>query len=1169
MFRCRLLPVLLLLLSATSLRAQSPLADITATVTDPHGAALPHAQVSLQPTEGPGTTQSTETDAHGVFHLSAQPGCLYSLHIQAPGFAPFETSVTSVTAGSTLEPIALILARVDENITVQGSAAEVTIDPEETQVGTSLSEHQLADVPLNGRSFTDLLAISPGVVPQTSAQPNAVVMSGVASTPPSGDLDVGALSVSGQRETANSFRVNGANVQEDVNMGVAIVPTLDSIAELKVLTDSFDARLGNQAGGQIQLTTRSGADSLHGSAYEYLRNTALDARSYFSLSHAPFHQNQFGGTLGGPALAKRLFYFADYQRTRQTQGIDSGLISVPSAPEHTGDLSDRAALLTGSVNGDAWAQTLSQRLGQTVTVGEPYAQLFPNGSIPLAAWSAPALHLVGYLPTPNIGSTGFATASAAQSVADNKGALRLDTQTPAGAASLYGFLDQYSLVNPYPTGQGGATVPGFSARNQGRAQLLSAALVTTIGVSTVNQAHLGALRNAATVGQPIGGQGVSLSQQGFVTGPGTLGIVPGLPQIQGVENIVFNSLTLGTDVTGLTQAENIFEASNDLTRTLRSHTLSFGATFHADQINTHPDIYDNGSFTFTGSESGLDFADFLLGIDSSYTQGQGQNFYNRNHYLGLYAQDSWKARPNITLNYGLRWDLLPPWSEKYNQLLSLDPSEQSVVFPNAPQGILFPGDPGVARTLAPTRWNGFAPRVALSWSPTGAAWGHPGQTALRAGYGLYRSAFEGLSAGIMSGNPPYGFTDTSSAPTLFDQPFVTAATGASVGQRFPLQSVPFGASPSHPYTQVDWANFEPLTGIPAFDRNNRVPYTENYTLSFERALNSATTLQLTYVGTQAHHLLAIQEVNPGNPAACLALSQPSQVAPGSATCGPFNESSTFTTAAGATIVGTRGPYSGAFGSVNLQRTIANAHDNALEVNLRHQGQRLFFQLAYTFSRSIDQSSSLAEPVYPASVPGAAGASRALSAFDIAHNLSADYHYELPLAEISTVLAHASQRLVQGWQISGLTRFSTGMPVTLVNNNDTSLLGTPPNGINNNGIDEPQLAPGPLRLNFRPGPQSQAFNTSLFTLPALGTLGNARRRFFAGPGAFNSDLALTKSTHLHDTLDLNLRAEAFNVFNHSQFFGPATINGNLSAANFGQIQAASPPRLMQLVLRLTF
>ena len=1151
--------LLFCLIAACSLSAAQekhpPQNAVSTTVSDQTGAPLLHAEVTLH-SAAPGTAPLTaQTDDRGSFTLPVVPGQRYTLTIHADGF---RTYTAAFTGGQAIAPVRLSVAGVSEQITVEDQGA-ATLNPQETQAESLLGQRQVANVPLNGRSFTDLLAISPGVVPISSAQPNAVVMSGVASTPPSGDLDIGALSVSGQRETANAFRVNGANVQEDVNMGIAVVPTLDSVAELKVLTGGFDAKYGNQSGGQIQVTTRSGGDHLHGSVYNYFRNTNLDARSYFSLTRAPFHQNQFGGTLGGPVPRTRLKFFADYQATRQTQGIDTGVIAVPSMANRSGDLSDSLGSLTGTVSGDSWAQTLSQRLGYPVTNGEPYSQVFPAGMIPMSAWSAPAKALLQYIPEPNLGTTSFSTSSYAQTVRDDKGALRLDAGTRLGQLSLYGFVDDYSLLNPYPTSQGGATVPGFNARNDGRAQLYAASLATSIGPDSVNTAHVSYMRNAASVGQPVGGQGVSLASQGFVTGEGTSGIVPQMPGIEGVENVIFNEFTMGTTVTGLFQAENIFDATDNLSRSFGNHLLSLGASFHADQINNHPNVYDNGSFSFTGSETGLDFADFLLGVDSSFTQGDGRYFYNRNHYLGLYAQDNWKVRPSLTLNYGLRWDVLPPWYEKYNQLLSLDPNEQSVVFPNAPQGILFPGDPGVPRTISPTHYTDFAPRVALSWSPTDHGFGASGTTVLRAGYGVYYSAFEGLSAGIMSGNPPYGFTDTTAAPTLFQEPFIEAATGQSLGQPFPLQHVPFGASPSHPITDVNWSNYEPLTGIPAFAKNNVVPYAENYTFAVERQLGSATTASLSYVGTQAHHLLVIQEVNPGDPALCLSLSTAADVAPGSATCGPFNESSTFTSASGVVYQGTRAPFSGAFGSVNLQKTIANSHDNAFEASLQHSSGNLFVQLSYTWSKSIDQSSSLAEAVYP----GDPGLSRAISAFDMTHNFSATYRYELPL----TRFAPDKPRLVTGWQISGLTRFGTGLPVTLVNNNDTSLLGTAPNGINNNGIDEPEFTPGDLRINHRPG--RSAFNTSLFSLPALGTLGNARRRFFYGPGVDNTDLALSKLTALHEATTMELRAEAFNVFNHGQFFGPAAVSGNISSANFGQIQTASPPRLMQLAARVRF
>jgi hypothetical protein len=1159
---------------------------VSGVVVDASGAGIGQSELVLE--RGGAEVAEAKASAAGRFEVplpegiasGAEGAC--SLVVTAAGFEPSTTPVACGAEGRALT-IQLGVARASEQVEVEGDAAGGDVEPNETQLGSVLNRQQMASVPLNGRSFTDLLALTPGVVPQSSTQPNAVVMSGVASTPPSGDLDIGALSVSGQRETQNAFRINAANVQEDENMGVAIVPTLDSISDLEVLTSEFDAKLGNQSGGQISVTTRSGGDRLHGNVYDYFRNTALDARNYFSLTRAPFHQQMFGGTIGGPVpRAKNLFFFGDYQGTRQTQGVDTGLIAVPTVADRAGNLSDQSAALTGSVSGPYFAQLLSSKLGYAVAQGEPYYSasctaanarcVFPGGVIPQSVFSAPAQHLLQYIPQPNAGSGTFSTSTYAQTVRDDKGSVRVDRPTRWGALMGYYFLDDYTLLNPYPTGQGGATVPGFNAQTNGRAQLAAVNLQTVMGATGTNLAHVSYMRNAAAAGQPRGGLGVSLASQGFITGEGTSGIVPLLPDIEGVANVIFNGYTMGVDVTSLYQAENTFEVGDDMSRTIGQHVISFGTDFHADQINTHPTVYDNGSFSFTGSETGSDFADFLLGIDSSYTQGQGQKFYNRNHYLGLYGQDSWRVSPQLTLNYGLRWDVLPPWSEKFNQLQTLNPDEQSLVFPNAPKGILFPGDPGVPSTLSPTRYGNVAPRAAVSWAPKtrprALAWmlGAPGATLVKAGYGVYYSAFEGLSAGIMSGNPPYGFTDTSSAPTLFNEPFVTAATGVSVGQRFPLQTVAYGASQAHPNTSVNWANFEPLDGIPAFAMNNVTPYAENYSVSVERELGAHTVVSAGYVGTQAHHLLVIQEVNPGDPAACLALSTPASVASGSATCGPFGESSTYTTAAGKVVQGTRTDFGPAFGSVNLQRTIANSHDNALEVSVKHSTRTLFLQVGYTWSKSIDQSSSLAEAVYP-NVPGLsnAGMSRALSAFDLTQNFVATYRYTLPLGSLWK--GHA--RLTEGWNVSGLTRFSTGFPVTLLNNNDTSLLGTQPNGINNNGIDEPEVAVGDLQVNHRPGTGGYAFNTNLFSLPALGTLGNARRRFFYGPGADNTDLAIEKTTQLRKGMSVELRAEAFNVFNHGQFFGPAVVSGNISSTNFGQVQSSSSPRLMQLAARFTF
>jgi hypothetical protein len=1136
---------------------------LSGTVTDVSGAVIPGAHVTAN-LAGGGRKAETVSDAEGAFRFPSLAIGEYVVAASAQGFASTEQTVTAGTQAVEVR-IALNVGQTSETVAVNASSTALATS--DTSTGGTLDAKQMQAVPLNGRSFTDALAVEPGVTPASSSQANAIVMSGVASTPPSGELDAGTLSIGGQRETANSFRVNGADAQEDVNMGVAIVPVLDSIAELNVVTGNDAPEYGTASGGQIAVVTKTGTNEWHGSGFEFLRNTNLDARNYFSQERAGFHQNQFGTTVGGPVRKDRLFVFGDYQGTRVAEGIDTGLISVPTAAERSGDFSASGGALTGAVSGPYLAGLLSQRLGYNVTAGEPYYTggcsnssqcVLPNGKIPQSGWSGAARNLLGHVPVANAGAGTFSTSAAEQQIRDDKGALRMDWNTRMGSVAGYYFFDDYRVDDPYPTGEGGANVPGFDALNFGRAQLLALSDTKTIGANTVNLARVSYMRNAANVGVPQGGVGPTLASQGFE------GIAVQDAKIEGVENTIFNDFTMGVDTTALFQAENIVEGSDDFSHVVGGHNLKFGADVHGDQINNHPDVYFNGSFAFTGSETGLDFADFLLGVDSNFTQGDAQHFYNRNLLVGAYAQDSWQARPGLTLNYGLRWDRLPPWYEKFNQLQTLVPGEQSVVFPNAPAGIVFPGDPGVPRTLAATQYTDFGPRVGVAWSP---AWLGAGKTSLRASWGQFYTPVEGLSPAVMSGNPPYGITYTSAVPTLFDRPWTAASDGAGLdnhGQpRFPLARVPYGASRTHPVGSVNWAEFEPFTGIPAVAPGNVTPYAEDYMVSMERELGRGTVFDVSYAGTQAHHLLTLLEANPGDPSLCLGLSQVSEVAAGSATCGPFGESGTYTRADGEVVQGTRTRFSPAFGSVSWQKTIGNSHDNALEVSLKGVVGAFGFNVAYTWSQSIDQSSSLSDPVDPVNP----GVSRGLSAFDLTQNFVANYHYRLPAGQI---WRGGPKAATEGWEVFGLTRLTTGFPVTLQNNNDSSLEGTQPNGVNNEGADELNFnglgSGGPLELKGTPR-AGAGFNASLFSVPALGDFGNARRRFFHGPGSDDTDFALAKSTTVLDGKELQVRAEAFNVFNHAQFFGPGSVEGNVGSADFGQIVSAAAPRLMQVSARL--
>jgi hypothetical protein len=1186
---CLCLPVLLLGVVFAGVGG-----SISGTVKDPSGAAIAQVSVVLV-NSSTGVRQSTNADARGAYSFPVLPVGGYVLEVDHPGFRPYRRTGIVVDVNSALWlDIVLEVGKRTDAVTVSDSS--VHLETYSSQVGEVINGEQMNAVPLNGRSYTDLFSLQPGVVPSTSISSDTVQDVGASALAPSGDLNPGTISIHGQREFANAFIVNGSDSEEDVNMGTAIIPNLDSIAEFRVLTGNFDAEYGEFSGGQINVITKSGSNSLHGDLFEFLRNTDLDARNYFSPTRGTFLQNQFGGTAGGPIRRNKIFFFSDYQGTRQRQGVDTGLIPVPSAQDRSGNLSDLASafyttqIVNGQsvvvptvVSGPAWAGTLSHSLGYSVFAGEPYyfpgctntnyfasstsACVLPTLQIPTSAWSGPTQHLLQYIPAPNASADQFATSAYNQALRDDKGALRLDANTGWGLISGYYFLDDYSLNSPYPVAQGGASVPGFNALNQGRAQLFSLGDTKTLSSTAVNELHFSYMRAYNDLGKPQGGLGVSLASQGFVTASGAPSIVALDPKGEGVESLVFNNFSTGTNTNELKQANNTFQWLDNFSKVIGRHTVKAGGGFHYDQVNVNPIAQFNGSFLFTGSETGVDFADFLLGIPSQYNQSQLNAFYGRNKYAGLFAQDSWHVRSNLTLNYGARWDRIEPWYEKYNQISTTEPGKQSVVFPGAPRGILYPTDPGVRRTLAPPG-DEFSPRLGLAYSPDvsadnflGKILGGPAKTSLRAGFGMYYTSIEALTLGVLAANAPYGTTYSSPAPPLFSNPFITASNGDNLGQYFPVTLAPLNASSSHPDTSVDWSQYVPISGIPAYPVSNRIPYTEQYMLSIERQLGDNTLFSASYVGNQSHRLLVLKESNPGNPELCLSLSQTSEVAPGSATCGPFRESNIFTTATGQTVDGTRGPLGSNFGSDTNQSTIGNSDYNALELSLRHTSKRLQVFASYTFSKSIDQSSSVGEEVNPINP----ALSRALSAFDVTHNFVVSYAWELPLDRLFAV----SDRWTKGWTVSGITHFSSGFPVTLLNYGDNSLLGAEPNGINNYGVDEPQFTPGPLDLNSNPRNGKSYFNTSLFSLQPLGTPGNARRRFFYAPGLDNYDMALMKSVPLTESKSLQFRMEGFNVFNHAQFFGPTAVNGNMNSSTFGQVVGAGSPRLLQAAVKLIF
>jgi len=1148
----------LALVLGVSMARASITGSISGTVTDPTGAVVPGASVVAINTQT-GAQNSTETNAQGFYSFPSLPASRYEVKITASGFQEYRETGLVLDVNNALRVDATLkVGTTTQEVDV--TAAAVQVETANTQMGQVIGGTKMTSLPLNGRSYTDLLALQPGVAPATSGEGGGIAVSG--------NLNPGGVSISGQREAANGFMVNGGSAQEKLYMDAAVIPNLDSIAEFRILTNNADAEYGFYAGGMINVLTKSGTNQFHGSAFEFLRNPHLDARNFFSPERGTLHQNQFGGTGGGPIRRDKLFFFADYQGTRLVQGVDSGLIAVPSAADRTGNLSDVASSLTGTVMGSGWASTLQHELGYPVTAAEPYYTpgcttnsqcVFPNAVIPQSAFSVPSQNLLKYIPLPNVGAY-FSTSAYEGTLSDNKGSGRLDANTRIGMISGYYFIDNYVQLNPYAV----ASLPGFAASNNGEAEQFNLGITKSHGPSSVNELRLIYMRNVAFQNAPGGGLGVSLASQGFS------GIFPMAPNFQGVQTVGFNNYSIGASSSFLQLYDNTYQVLDNFSKVVGTHTLKFGGSFSYDQVTYKFHYALNGNFQFTGTETGFDFADFLIGAPNQYQQGLQLPLYSRGRSYAVYGQDSWRVNQNLTLNYGLRWEVSTPWWETHNQVESLLYGCQSRVFPGAPTGWCFPGDPGVPSTLAPTRYNNFAPRVGLAYSPSaqggflGKVLGGPGKSSIRAAWGMYYSSFENRALTQETGDAPYGFFWSSPAAPQFATPFVNRGSGYDNGQRFPVPVPPLNVSPSNPDNSINWAQFEPITSSPAFFHTNRVPYAEHYNFTFERQFGTATVLSLSYVGTQGHRLLATVEANTGNPALCLSVSQPSQTTDG-VTCGPYGENGIYHPITGGVINTTRYPYNAAFGSNGYMATMANSNYNAFEATLRRSQGRLEFLLGYTWSKSIDNASGNGlgqgdniNPLNPV-------ITKALSAFNVPQNFVISYSYRIPFDKLG-----GPRRLTDGWTINGITRFATGFPVYVYENDDNSLLGTFGTG-QGNSIDEPNRLPGslnitdPRKANLAAG-TNPYFNTNLFTKEAIGQLGNSSRRFFNSPGWNNWDIALEKNLAVTESKSFQFRAELFNAWNHAQFQSPS---GNILSSTFGFVTAANPARIGQLGIKFLF
>jgi hypothetical protein len=1264
-----LLPALLL--------GQGTSGRVLGKVSDPSGAILPGVGVTLV-NEATAVSRDTTTNQSGDYDFVEIPVGTYRLEFDLKGFKK------NVRHGVALDINQVITLNMTMQIGASQEVVDVTseaplVETTSTQLGAVVGERAVSELPLNSRDTYQLLQLQPGVM-STVGSSNSIVY---------GSNNSGAVSVNGGRGRSNNFSVNGGDANDQFVNLPTVQPSPDSIAEFRVLTNTFDAEYGRNSGSVVNVVTKSGTNQFHGNLYEFFRNKALNANAYcLSADGCPkpqFNQNQFGGTFGGPIVKDHTFFFASYEGRRIRQGIQSPAVSVPTAAERpsdtnvvtTGsgpvivsDLSEGgAAAPFGGVLTNSYAltqrpgcQTAVTALGGgTVQDGANYSDLFPTNQIPLACMDATAVDLLQLVPQSANGGTLVTVP--VQPERGDQFTVKFDQKlTNSQNLSVYYYFDDHSLTSPFAQFEAaGANVPGFASLTAERFQQWNISHTWTINNSTVNEFRFNYNREAQRTFQHP--ERTSLVQDSCPAAPSwltdTLGSVPcfsdgtatnatgihpglganreGLPFIQ-----LSGGFIIGNNSEGeLPQVGNSFQWSDSISKVIGTHSLKFGGDVRRQRFDQTLYFNVSGEYFVDGSSAntvGQDqsfadpyLADYLLGFPGSYGQGSAQVENVRSTALYLFAQDSWKLKPNITLNYGLRWELTTPITDISQHVQTFRPGQNSKIYPcqlnadsiatfqglgvanpdcdntgTVPTGLLVPGDPGIPPGLTQTYYKAFAPRIGIAWSP-----GTSGKTSIRTGWGLFYNPIEQLVLEQFSAEPPFGGS-TFPVGTLFNTPFEDQSGTFSYPN-------PFNGILNPPRGQpVDWSTFRPILLFGQFQPHMRTQYSAQYNLTIQHQLTNNMEVMVGYVGSQGHRLLATHDLNYGNPQTCIDLHNiaTATVNP-DIDCGPYYADSSFTINPGdipagmsltmpygpqavvngpnanpITLVGLRkysspncDPTTGigcppdgipVFSSIFAQDTIANSAYNSLQASLKRRfSHGLQLDVAYTFSKSFDQASSfegILNPIDPK-------ISRSLSSFDARHRIVVNYYWELPGRKYDG----AKGQILNGWALSGITTFQTGFPIRISSLADNELMYSfdfelpgEPQQLAPLHKMKPQsngnyfFDPNSFTENATDNSQPACSAGAVFNCydPALfGTLGNTKRTLCCGPSISNTDFAIMKTFGISENKRVDFRAEFFNIFNHTQFFNP---DGNTSdGSQFGQVTQVKDPRLMQFALKFFF
>lgn len=1090
------------------LSAQQITGNIRGTVTDPSGAVIHGAAITARQAET-GLTRTTVTNRDGSYILLELPVGHYSLEASAKGFRQYVQSGIALNVNETAAVSPRLLIGL-ENQQVEVSADAPLIEPTVTSLGKVVEQQELEDLPLNGRNFSQLGLLQPGVVPLTPG----LIYAG-------GSLRAGqAYAVNGQRPESNNFLIDGANNSNGVDGGFILKPPVDAIAEFRIITHSANAEFGNALGSTTNIITRSGTNQIHGALWEFLRNDAMDATNYFALTKDPLKQNQFGATVGAPIRRNRTFVFGYYEGFRNRQG-ETQLATVPSTAERGGDFSELCPEgFTGGFCNNPQHQLFN------ILANAPY----PNNQLTQISTFSQSLLNFFPLPSPGLGPNTFSSTQILTNNTDQFG-IKVDHYlTPKNTLNFRYMFNQLSQIDPLSPG--GANVPGFPVGEDQRAQNFVAEETHTFSPTLIAIGRFSFLRNKFLYGEQEDHQ--SPTSLGFQYQP-SLELAAGPPFIQ-----ISDYASVGDPITGPRDTyENVFDYSGSLTWVRGKHELKFGGGYQHQAINVLQGIATNGFFVFAPFPITDGFASFLAGEPVVFLQGIGS--FSRgirgNNFNG-YIQDTYKVTSNFTINAGLRYELPEPYMEIHNRLSLFEPGKKSAVLPNAPTGLLYPGDPGVPRGLIPTDKKAFAPRLGIAWSPYS-----EGKVLLTSSYGIFYEPYYTGQGGPLQAPisaPPYLGTPQVSLPDF---------------------SNPYNGTPPTPGTFIpDLTN---LTLSPTLT----LPYTQDWDLNLQTEFSNNWLFEVGYVGTKGTRLPRFIEANPtvfvpgydvhGNPISNSGNADQRRLYSGCTLADP--------------------PSSCVFSSTGEIAGIANSEYNALEASLRKRlSHGLSFLVSYTWSKAIDDVSTFnitgseAKPVAGendlAQNPNNLGAERGLSLFDARNRFVASYEWELPFWRNGQKWY---QWALGGWQLDGIATLMSGTPFTVFDSNDIAAQGSAPeitgfSAQRPNLIGNPNVGIGIHKVNH--WLNAAAFQQLNFTGDPTMLFGSEGRNVNFGPAYADWDFAALKDFKITGSKQLQFRSELFNVLNRTNFQLP---DSDISSPTFNRLQAADSQREVQFALKLLF